>query len=99
MVLANFGVWCGVILGIGIKKVFFGRLRGVEYEVSCLVAEAEERCWLSQCFKDRRTLRGARAIAEREELRQVRKIEDGTAGIEDLGAQSGAIWWLLKSRM
>jgi hypothetical protein len=34
MVLANFGVWCGVILGIGIKKVFFGRLRGVEYEVS-----------------------------------------------------------------
>ena len=34
MVLANFGVWCGVILGIGIKRVFFGRLRGVEYEVS-----------------------------------------------------------------
>jgi hypothetical protein len=35
-VLANFGVWCGVVLGIGIKKVFFGRLRGVEYEVSSL---------------------------------------------------------------
>jgi hypothetical protein len=50
MVLANFGVWCGVILGIGIKKVFFGQLRGVEYEVSRLLglqAEREERCWIS----------------------------------------------------
>lgn len=44
MVLANFGVWCGVILGIGIKRIFFGRLRGVEYEVSQgrLRAEREE---------------------------------------------------------
>jgi len=50
MVLANFGVWCGVILGIGIKRVFFGRLRGVEYEVSLslgLRAEREERCSLT----------------------------------------------------
>jgi len=60
MVLANFGVWCGVILGIGIKKVFFGRLRGVEYEVSCFGSEGEERCSLSlsQSFQERRTLRG-----------------------------------------
>lgn len=34
MVLANFGVWLGVIVGLGVKRVFFGRLRGVEYEVS-----------------------------------------------------------------
>jgi hypothetical protein len=53
-VLANFGVWCGVILGIGIKKVFFGRLRGVEYEVSSLWglrAEREERCSLLTIFQ------------------------------------------------
>lgn len=55
MVLANFGVWCGVILGIGIKKVFFGRLRGVEYEVSRLLgfrAEREEPCSFYLCFKE-----------------------------------------------
>lgn len=34
MAIANFGIFGAVLLGLGVKKVFFGRLRGVEYEVS-----------------------------------------------------------------
>ena len=36
MVLANFGVWLGICVGLGVKRIFFGTLRGIEYEVSCL---------------------------------------------------------------
>jgi hypothetical protein len=39
--MANFGVWLGVILGLGVKRVFFGTLRGVEYEVSRRALRAE----------------------------------------------------------
>lgn len=34
MVLANFGVWLGICVGLGVKRIFFGTLRGIEYEVS-----------------------------------------------------------------
>lgn len=36
MVLANFGLFNAIVLGVGIKKLFFGQLRAIEYEVgSC----------------------------------------------------------------
>jgi E3 ubiquitin-protein ligase synoviolin len=34
MVLWNFGVFGAICLGLGIKRVFFGSLRAIEYEVS-----------------------------------------------------------------
>lgn len=34
MVMANFGVFGAILCGLGVRRVFFGRLRGVEYEVS-----------------------------------------------------------------
>lgn len=34
MVLGNFAVFLAILVGMGLKSVFFGRLRSVEYEVS-----------------------------------------------------------------
>jgi len=36
MVLWNFGVFGAICAGLGVRRVFFGRLRAIEYEVGLL---------------------------------------------------------------